>query len=451
MNAEAASLKKKKAYIKSSNLVLLAFATAFFPRLLATAGAPSAINFLHFATVPLACGFVLSKTRTKDLSQISISKEILFGLGVLLTVGFASALFNGAGVLNVVLSFLLLAEPFMLLVAIISIPMSPASIERFQSWVIRFVYFHLFLIYVQRFVLRLYLLPGQNDNIQGVFYRSGSGHVVGASVSCTFAVYYLITAKTHPIWVRALVAVAGFGNILTSDAKQVLFTFILAFAFLSLTNLKDIAKVFLYVTATIAVVTAFTWAMENLEAFGGFKTWIRPEIYGSDGEATKLKLSGIRIVLSHYHSPLNWLLGLGPGHTIGRLGGWMLRDYSDLLAPLGATRSPIGDEVWAYVAASWLAQGSSMFAPFVGWAAIWGDLGFLGLGAYLYLASLVWRRICLDDLSRYLVLTVFVVGLIFTQMEEPGYMLFVASLIGIQWQRRRSIDNYQEPRKHAFL
>lgn len=443
MNVETVFPNKKKGYIKSSTLVLLAFATAFFPRLLATVGAPSVINFLHFATVPLACGFVLFKTRTKVRSQISISKEILFGLGVLLTVCFASALLNGAGVINVVLGFLLLAEPFMLLLAIISIPMSPVSIERFQSWIIRFVFVHLFLIYIQRFVLHLYLLPGENDNIQGVFYRSGSGHVVGASVSCTFAVYYFIAAKAQPMWVRALVVTAGFGNILTSDAKQVLLTFIVAFALLALTNLKDIRKVFLYVTATIVLIIAFTWAMENFEVLGAFKTWIRPEIYGPEGEATKLKFSGTRIILSYYHSHFNWLLGLGPGHTIGRLGGWMIRDYSDLLLPLGATRSPIGDDVWAYVAASWLAEGSSMFAPFFGWAAIWGDLGFLGLGSYLYLCSIVWRRLCLDDLSRYLMLTVFVCGLIFTQMEEPGYMLFVASLIGLQWQeRRRSIENY---------
>lgn len=444
MNAETSPVNNKnKLYIKSSTLILLAFATAFFSRLLDTAGVPAAVNFLHFATVPTACSFVLLKTQAKNRSQISISKEILFGLFILLTVCFASALINSTGAVNAVLNFLLLTEPFMLLLALISIPMSSTSIKQFQSWLIRFVFFHLFLVYVQMFVLRLYRLPGENDNIQGIFYRSGAGHVVGASVSCTFAVYYFIAAKTHPLWLRVLVLIAGFGNILTSDAKQVLLAFIVAFTLLSLANLKDIRKVFLYVIATIVFVMAFTWAMENLQAFSAFKTWIRPEIYGMDGEATKLKSSGIRIILSYYHSPFNWLVGLGPGHTIGRLGGWMIRDYSNLLLPLGATISPVGNDVWAYVTSSWLAEGSSMFSPFWGWAGIWGDLGFLGLGAYLYLGSLVWRRLCLDDLSKFLVLTVFVFGLIFTQMEEPGYMLFVAILIGLQWQeRRKSIKNH---------
>lgn len=79
-----------------------------------------------------------------------------------------------------------------------------------------------------------------------------------------------------------------------------------------------------------------------------------------------------------------------------------------------------------------------MFAPFVGWAGIWGDFGFLGLGSYLYLCSIVWRRVCVDDLPRYYMLTVLVCGLIFTQMEEPAYMLYIASLIGLRWQEHQS-------------
>lgn len=430
MDAEAA-ISRSKGYIPNSTLVLLAFATAFFPRLLDTAGAPPAVNFLHFGVVPLACGVVLFKTRIKDRTKILTAKEILFGLLILLIVSVASAFFNQAGVINVVLDFLLLSEPFMLLVAITSIPWSALSLKQFRSWLIRFVFLHLALIYLQYFVLRLYHLPGEFDNIQGIFYRSGAGHVIGASVSCTFAVYYLMAVKSHPIWLRALVAAACFGNILTSDAKQVLSTFLVAFALLSLFNFKELGKVFLYVTAIVVFLIAFIWAMENLPAFSAFQTWIRPEIYGPDGEATKLKLSGIRIILSHYDSPLNWLLGLGPGHTIGRLGGWMLKDYSNLLFPLGATQSPVSDAVWAATAKSWLGTQSSMFSPFFGWAAIWGDLGFLGLGAYLYLCSIVWRRLCFSDLSKFLMLSVLVCGFIFTQMEEPGYMLFVACLIGI--------------------
>ena len=109
----------------------------------------------------------------------------------------------------------------------------------------------------------------------------------------------------------------------------------------------------------------------------------------------------------------------------------MLKEYGNLLIPLGGTIHPASEAVWDTWRGHWL--DSSFFSPLWGWAAIWGDLGFLGLGAFLYLCSIVWRRVCLDDFSKFMMLTVLVFGLIFTQMEEPGYMLTVASLIGLRW------------------
>ncbi|MBD1844704.1 hypothetical protein H6F89_15130 [Cyanobacteria bacterium FACHB-63] len=70
--------------------------------------------------------------------------------------------------------------------------------------------------------------------------------------------------------------------------------------------------------------------------------------------------------------------------------------------------------------------------------AIWGDLGILGLAACGYLCWLSWRYLCLDDVSKWQMLTVFVHGLIFTQIQEPGYMLFITALIGLGWQEARS-------------
>lgn len=79
-----------------------------------------------------------------------------------------------------------------------------------------------------------------------------------------------------------------------------------------------------------------------------------------------------------------------------------------------------------------------MFMPLFSWAGIWGDLGFLGLGAYLYLGYIVWSRLAQDDFSKLLLLTMLVYGLILTQMEEPGQSFTVAILIGLQWHERQS-------------
>jgi hypothetical protein len=142
-----------------------------------------------------------------------------------------------------------------------------------------------------------------------------------------------------------------------------------------------------------------------------------------------------------YKSALNWLIGLGPGHTVGRLGGWMVWEYKSLLAPLGLTTSKASVAVWSATNASWLGNKSSWFSPLFGWAGIWGDLGFAGLGTYLYLWWTVWKKACIGDLSKFFTLTILVYGFIMTQIEEPGYMLYMTGIIALCWQTQQQRES----------
>jgi hypothetical protein len=448
-NKKVPYFKKNQELLKSTTLLLIAFATVFLSRLLNSVGFPPIINFFHFAILPFASTVALFKTRTKNYNQISISKTLLFSIAILLVVTTASSLVNHAGIINVLLQFLLLVEPFMFLVAIICLPMAQTSFTQFRKWFIGFSCFHIFLALSQQLLLTVGILKATTmkvpaDNIQGVFYLSGSGHVVGASVSMSFGLYYLISAKKSPMWLRVCVFSAAFLQLLFADAKQVLLVCLVSWFILILINLKDIRTTIQYVIGAILIVWILLWCTQNLPIFAAYNTWNRPEIYSPDGEATILKTASIRLVLGYYKSPLNWLFGLGPGHTVGRLGGWMLPKYWNLLAPLGATIHPVSQQTWDAVSASWLGAASSMFSPLYGWVGIWGDLGLLGLGAYLYLLFIVWHRLCIDNFSKFLILNVVVNGFIFSQMEEPAYMLFVTGLIGLQWQERRIAKTFKE-------
>lgn len=436
MNARIGIYKSQEGYIKNSALILLAFASAFFPRILNTAGLPSPINFVHFIIVPLACGIVITKTKVRNRSQILISQSLVTGLILLLGVMTASALLNKAGVINVFLAFMLLAEPFIVLLAIICIPLSQKSFKKFRAWILGFIGIHVFLALAQHLLISIGILRVTRmqsvDNVQGVFYLTGAGHVVGASVSMSFGLYYLFSAKNAPLWLRVSIFGATFLQLLFADAKQVLFVFLIAWFLLILLRLNDIRSTLQYLIAAILIGYSLNWAIYNVQAFRAFRTWIRPGLYGPDGAATLLKLAPLRIIPTFYQSPLNWLLGLGPGHTVERLGGFMLKDYWALLKPLGATIHPASQAVWdAFYQTYWL--DSSFFSPFWVLAGIWGDSGLLGMGIYLYLAWIVWRKLCLDDLSRFIMLTIFIYGLIFTQLQEPGYMLSMAALIGLRW------------------
>ncbi|MEM7592211.1 MAG: hypothetical protein AAF383_11945 [Cyanobacteria bacterium P01_A01_bin.83] len=427
-----------KGFITSSTLNLYAFTTAFFSRIIDTLGAPSIINFIHFAVIPLACIITLLTSKHNNKERIRTTNLVLGALFLLLITIIVSAIVNEAGMINVILDFMLLAEPFIFLVSIIYVPISAAKFIRLKKWVFRCFWIHLSLVFIQKYILKTdtwaWLGMEGADRIQGAFFISGAGHVVGCSVSLMFAVYYFAQAKKSPMWLRILVVILAMWNIIIADGKQVLFAFMLAMVLLFLIKLNDITAVFQYLIGGAILGIVLWWCIANVPAFAAFNTWIRPEIYGPDGDATLLKTSVFRIIPTHYDSILNYFFGLGPGHTVGRLGGWMLPKYADLLEPLGSTIHPASKEAWQAVGSSWLGNQSSMFSPLFGWAGIWGDLGFMGLAAYLYLCFIVWQRICVTDITRFFMLTVFVFGWIFSQMEEPGYMLSVSYILGIHYQ-----------------
>jgi len=422
--------------IKNSTLLLLAFTTAFLSRVLHALGVPSLVNFLHLAAVPLACIVALCTNRSKDQCQIQISRSILLGLYFMLAVMTASALLNNTGIINVVFEFLLICEPFMLLVAIVSIPMSSVVIEHFLTWIFRFCIANDFLCCVQKFVWHLDATNGGYDNMKGIFIGQGAGHYVGAGVALTFGIYYFLTTKNRTIIVRIAVLMFAISQVIISGRRQVFLSFILALVILTLINLKSFKKALIYLSGTFGAIM-FLYLLA-CTVFTSLRTWIRADIVG---EAIHLKTASFRIITSYYYSPLNWWFGLGPANTVGRLGGWMFsptRGYWGLLEPLGATRTSIGDDVWEAIGASWLGDKSTFFSPMFSWVGIWGDLGFLGLGAYLYLCYLLWRYVCVDGISKYLLLTAFWFGCFFTWLEEPAYMLLLASFISLQWQRRNS-------------
>lgn len=422
--------EKPKGVLASSNLVLLAFATAFFPRVLVPLGFPSAVNFLHFVTIPGVCGFVLAKSRIKDHRQSVIAREFLLGLGVLLSIITASAILNNAGTINIILSFLLLSEPFMWLLVIVAMPLSLASLERFRHWWLQFGLINLLFALIQVLVLRLDRFNA--DHIKGVFIGQGAGHVVGGSVSLAFVTYYFATAKDRPLWVRIAIVVASLIQLVKADIKQVFAIFLAALLILILIKAQDIGKFIQYVAIGIVFVGLLTLAANTV--FDALLIWFDWDI---QQQGIALKLSGFSILPTFYHSPLNWLFGLGPGHTIGRLGGWLVWDYQTLLQPFDVTVSEASKAVWRAAIESWLGDRSSWFSPLFSWAGIWGDLGFLGLGAYIFLWVVVWRRLCFDDLSKFLVLTILLFGTILTQMEEPGYMLFMTGIVAVHWQNHR--------------
>ncbi|GAB4366851.1 MAG: hypothetical protein Kow00121_04600 [Elainellaceae cyanobacterium] len=449
MNQVAAFSRNSKESIRNSTLLLLAFATAFFPRFLAFWGAPSVINFAHFGVIPVAVGITLLTTRARDRKQVAIVGELIFGIGLLLACTLASALLNNAGLVNVFLEFMLKAEPFILLTAVMAVPSDSKGLKRFRYWFLGFAAFNLVMAIIQSILLPIGIYPKPEggtleDNVTGVFGGGGgsAGNYVSCTVSIYCALYFLNVFKSVPKWIRVAGLVAAFYQTQASDSKQVFLALLLGWAALPLTKLKRPGRLLVYIIPFALILFVFLWALQNSDAefLSAYQNWYnRDGIFESDGEATRTKLAAFRIIPTYYNNALDWLFGLGPGHSVSRLGGWVLRDYEELLIPLGATIHPATNEVWEVINNGWIAKESTIYFSLFTWAGIWGDLGLVGLGVYLYLCSIVWRRICVDDFCKFLLLSTAGFGFILTQMEEPGHMLTIACLLAFRWHEKRGM------------
>ena len=445
LNNQQLILKKFKneiAWTNNTNLIIFAFSTAFYSRIFCSiTHAPSVLSHAHFVFVPFVLWIILTTSPTKDTKQIKLVLSLLSGLFVFLIVILASAFWNEAGLINAIVSFMILGEPIMFLAAIIYVPMSAKSLVRVKKWLMWSVVINFLLAAAQKPLIdagKLY--AGEfngTDGCGGVFFVTGAGNYLSASVSLAFALYFFTKEKQFPFWIRLAALIAAFWQLLFSDSKQLILAYVVAWLLLILLSSQDIGKTVKLIVGIFVFGSVFFWCVQNLEAFSAFTAWARPELYEADGEAWYAKFYSVRAIISKFQSPLNWLFGLGPGHTVSRLGAWFLEDYWPMFAPLGATTSPIGLQAREFVDHFWLTSGSSLFSPIFGWAGIWGDLGLLGLGSYLFLAYLVWQNFGLDNSLKVTLLSIFVLGFIFTQMEEPGYMLSISLILGLAWQEQR--------------
>jgi hypothetical protein len=409
--------------VKVYGLVLFALAIVLFSRILEVAGAPSLINFVHFALVPITLG----------LASFMVGPElraILAGLCAVLAVILLSALINGAGAINVALEFLLLAEPFMLLGAIVSVPWSSSSIRRFRYWLLAFTAANVLFIYFQRFVQGL-----TDDGVQGIFVDMGGGAHAASAIALVAAVYFFARLGVRSLILRVALVLVCAATVVFTDSKQLLIVFTISVFALALTKWRQLGYILRYLALLGLLLAITVWMAATF--FPAIATW---------ADSTKFivgfeqKLTVFPLIASFYDSPLNVLFGLGPGHTVGRL-GYLLPDYYQYLGPLGATTSPVTEAVWQANQAHWISNsvtGSSMWSLLFSWAGIWGDLGLLGLGVYLCFWWWVWRRLCPTDVSRFFLISILVLGAIFAWLEEPPFMLFIASLIGLEWQEHQS-------------
>jgi hypothetical protein len=433
--AETNFSKPPKHYIKLSVLVYLALASLLFSRVFSLVGVPGIFaNFAHFIFVPAICVYALAASRTCDRQQVQTMWALLVGLLALLAEIIVSALLNHTGMINIALAWLLQGEPFILLLALVSLSLPEDSVRRLRNWVFGFCFLNVIVSYFQGYIIS----TGNPDDLKGLFL-SVAGVGVSTLVLSIFCIYFFINAKSSPLWFRSLVVASVFWLIILADSKQIFLFLLIAFLLMSFAELKP--KSLISLIGGILLSLALYWCISNVPAFSAFNVWNKPELYSGENSPFLLaRTVAFRVIASNYTSPLNLFFGLGPGHTTGRLGGWMMENYWSLLEPMGATKTLISNSIVTQAINEYgigLLIGTSLFNPLTSWAGLWGDFGLIGLIFYFFLWSVVWQNLCVDRFSKFIVLLFLISGFSLTWMEEPGYSLFTTFIIGLRWHEYR--------------
>ncbi len=417
-----------------SQIILYFVIFTLCSRLLADIGFPAFINFAHFPLVLVVAFVTLSRSKTKVVRHFIYS---ILGFALVVLV---SGVLNEAGMVNVILGVLMLVEPLLLFYCITTIKWSEVSIARFRTGLLLVVLFHLILIFYQHYVSG-YL----GDDVVGILLNIGAGAHLSGAIGLSFAVYLysyrkqVVTNSSFFIgYLYMIVIVALIFSVILSDAKQVFAVYLVALAAISFSNVLDVRKSIYLAVAFLAFSSILYLTSQTV--FPALQVWADTDLIVA---GLAQKFSVFQIIVDSYYSPLNYFIGLGPGHTVGRL-AMIMPNYFHLLDSFGASTSSVTSVAWAAHQGHYLSNsttGSSMFSLFFSWAGIWGDIGFLGIAAYLYMYYLIWREVSVDLVAKFLLLTIFIFGWVFQWVEEPQYMIFTMSLIGLRWQEIRLMES----------
>ncbi len=389
---------------------------------------PSIFNFFHF---PLALGAALVAT-LKGTPQSPVVRSIAIGSIALLFLSFISWAFNGGGIFRPILNWLVFLEPFLLIYAILRMPYSVSTGKLMRRLALGIPFVQLPLALWQA------LTMGVGDRVQGTFVGMGAGHHVAGGVALAGALVCVARGVSAPIFKKRMSWLLGGMLLLVvavlSDAKQNIAAFLLALTLLLFMSRVRLAGLIVSLPILIAaIVIAFSYhpslrAMTNV-------TMVKDII------VTKGK-SVVNVAERLSENPGGWLFGIGPGNSLSRVAlmgfgerGFYLRPDSPV-ALLGLRLAPTTKKIFDLGVASQYRRASSVGSNIASWIGLFGDLGLIGLGLYLWLSWQVWRNLkgwykWEVNAAKSVLVMVGILGGMYSWLEEPGFTLTGAVIVGL--------------------
>jgi hypothetical protein len=395
-------------------------------------GAPALVDFVH---IPLVLCAVAMSPRLIRASRAC--RRSCLWIGVLLVVSIASWLDSGGQLVRPFAEWILLAEPLLfgvaLIAALLALP-EPARLVHARRLELTVI-----LIAVAQLVFGLAVLlrGGFGDHVQGTFIGLGSGAHIAGAVATVGAIAACARAfrdrQNRGRWL--LLATALMLLTIAADAKQIIIAAIPAILLLILLGnivVRGSARAqrrARYGALVLGVLFFASLFVIYAPLRNGGQNY---SVSGSNGKFLATEL----IVKAMSGRPETFLVGLGPGNTVGKLAtltGSGLKGASPV-AFLHLSQSEITAKVLALDNSNYVIASSSVWTGLSSALGLFGDLGLLGVLAYVMawwaLVRGVGRR---QSTERAVVIALATFGAILAilmiWLEEPNFMLPLVALL----------------------
>ncbi len=378
-----------------------------------------------FADIPLAWGALAAALLRRNLHRTSPPPVwVRHNLRWLVSLGavvFASWAFSGAELMRPILYLALLAEPFVLIAALVLDPPTPRARR---------------VLIATTLVLVLIQVPiglwqastiGLADHVQGTLYGAGAGAHTMSAVVTVGAIWIAVTRRYRFLWRYAAVAALAVIPFL-ADAKQVIFALP---AVLIVGRWRTPKDVLVRATAVAGAVAALVLLLPAGRTSVNFLEEARSG-QGGKQQAAKVVWNAAR------SDPATAIFGQGPAETVSRA-AFMTTDL--LLRPDSPLRvldlKPAQVALEAQDSALRVSGGGSSFNSGLSSAlGVFGDLGLIGFAVYAGLLGSVLlalrKTASPEGIAAGAGLAMFaVLGLVFDWWEQPPFSVVLAILAGL--------------------
>ena len=398
------------------NSIIIIFFSVFFSRSLVALGFPGILNHLHYLIVLIV--FLLNH-RSIINTETNFKSNVLLLFFLIIV----SSFYNFVSISNLIIYSLIILEPFLVILIILSFNFDENKIKKLTNILIFFAILNTFVAIFQ------YLILGYRvDFVQGIFLGLGTGAHTTAAFSATAALYlYFSNIDISNLKKILLVIFLSTPTILGSANQIILiFTIVLSFYLLyQILTQKKLKNFYIFLVWCSVVFVGFNYVTQT-QWYSNVTTG--REIYDIiDAIIYKYKVFAF---LSEDFDFFNYLIGLGPGHGTSRL-ALMIPNYSFLdFSSTGVAQKIISIGNESYL--NHPITGSSIFSLVFFAPGLYGEIGLLGSLMYLYIWIKINKFSIHNKIVFIFIMIIIALGSIYQWPEEPAFMIYISSFIAIQ-------------------